>query len=502
MGTFAEIMRFADEDARMAEIPESKTAEFQERIEKLFQAGGMMEANPVQLCGKKVTTIQKVKMHEDGINFYYNYFEDSRWENAGYNKKNNCVWSGKIGWGVFNTVVIAGYVLEELYSDGITAVLENGELVSSGAIVGWINYLFDERYHIKNFDPWRLFEAIHYSEEEKEEHYYWNGFGNKRCGLIGSCEIYAVLHETDSALEKFAERVDKDDIEYFSIECMKELKNTIELYKKNHMPDEEIPLKNLMEGIQHYYENGREEQKDENQEKSLKRVIDALNIADAPAFAVKAIAELYKKDFWDLWGGIKKIVKRKRPDLYGNEGYCVVPIPTEKMLGQSPDDMLYYWEEDSNLNFSEDLKAWIHTLKKEFDSYTETETVMERPLEYILEQMEYAEENYFRVYTFADFFEESLEHLGDKRYMALWRIYNKMLHDPEMEEAGSVIFVPNGPEHEREGLHYWGEQPKRRLRYNWDITEKDKRNNKARITLKRYMALTANKALRKRVFGF
>ncbi len=78
-----------------------------------------------------------------------------------------------------------------------------------------------------------------------------------------------------------------------------------------------------------------------------------------------------------------------------------------------------------------------------------------------------------------------------------------MLHDPEMQEAGKVIFVPDGPEHEREGLHYISRrEPRRRLMREWCITEKDKRENTARVTLRRYMALVANVDLRKKVFGF
>ena len=81
-------------------------------------------------------------------------------------------------------------------------------------------------------------------------------------------------------------------------------------------------------------------------------------------------------------------------------------------------------------------------------------------------------------------------------------MYDRMLHRPDLEEAGSAIFVPEGEEYERVGLHYLGEEPRRRLMFNWDITDMDKRNNKARVTFRRYMALVANQELRKSVFGF
>lgn len=77
-----------------------------------------------------------------------------------------------------------------------------------------------------------------------------------------------------------------------------------------------------------------------------------------------------------------------------------------------------------------------------------------------------------------------------------------MLHDPEMEEAGSVVFVPDGEEYEHIGLHYWGEPPRRRLLTEWCMISEEKRHNKARVTFRRYMALVANRKLRKEVFRF
>ena len=116
--------------------------------------------------------------------------------------------------------------------------------------------------------------------------------------------------------------------------------------------------------------------------------------------------------------------------------------------------------------------------------------------------MEEADDNYYRIYTISDFFEETLENLYDKRYLAIWKLYEEMLRDQELSEACDVVFVPDGPEYEKVGLHYWGKPPKRRLMTSWDMTDLSKRNNKARVTFRRYMALVANKELRRKVLGF
>lgn len=214
------------------------------------------------------------------------------------------------------------------------------------------------------------------------------------------------------------------------------------------------------------------------------------------------ISEIYDKDFWELWREIKDSVKRKNEKLYGNQGYYVAPVSTMQLLRQTADDMILYWKEDGDIEFSEELKLWFQMLRTQFDLFMEGEMQVEKPLKYILELMEYADENYYRIYTITEFFEESMDNIHDKRYLVLWKLYENMLYDSELEEAGSVIFVPEGPEYEHVGLHYWGEEPKRRLLRNWSMMEMSKRNNKARVTLRRYMALVANKPLRKKVFGF
>ena len=73
------------------------------------------------------------------------------------------------------------------------------------------------------------------------------------------------------------------------------------------------------------------------------------------------------------------------------------------------------------------------------------------------------------------------------------------LNEDRMNED---VYKYKYPEHENEGLHYFGKQPKRRLIGYWDIMASDKRNNKARVTFRKYMALLGNKDLRCKVFGF
>lgn len=215
---------------------------------------------------------------------------------------------------------------------------------------------------------------------------------------------------------------------------------------------------------------------------------------------MKVLAETYDKDFWELWTQNKDVVRRRW--IYRSEPIEARPMSTADYFRQNPDDMILFWEEDRRIEFSDDLKKWFEDLKIRYDELTNTNFVMENPLNRIVDLMEYADANYCCIYTMNDFFEETMEHLSDSRYQILWGIYDEMLHNPEMEEAGSVIFVPDEPEDEQVGSGDYEEKPRRRLLTDWKFMRKEKKRNKARVTFRRYMALVANRKLRQTVFGF
>ncbi len=497
MGTFAGFFEHGDKG-----IPSDKVNEFAEKVKTVYQKGGMMDIELLQLYGKKVVTIHKAEMKPDGMDFFYNYFEDTRWENAGFDKKTNHVWSNKIGWAHFYTAVVAAYVLEEQYTENVAITMVDGELVTAWSYVGWLNYLFDEMRHIKNFDTWKLFETFYYLDDEYnrwDDWSQWNGFGDKRYAFISGCEIYAVIYGTDKALEKF-EPLEKEDKERLAFNGMRHAILALEQFAEQEQNLAEQQCLEIINSIKDYYVLGKDTKN--LREGKYADLLTCLYVSDAPAFIVKRISEIFQKDFKELWDSVKDVVKRVNVDIYSNDTYYVVPVSTEKLFRQSADDMIYYWEDNNKILFSDELWEWFETLKKEYDIILEDGKVIEKPLRYMVDLLVEADEEYYNVFAFSEFVEECVENLNDIRYQVLWRIFDNMIHDPELKKAGDVIFVPEGPGHEKEGIHYWGEEPKRRLICNWDFMDFSKKNNKGRVTLRRYMALVANKALREKVFGF
>ncbi len=238
------------------------------------------------------------------------------------------------------------------------------------------------------------------------------------------------------------------------------------------------------------------------EDRDLETICFFASLTDAPAYVIQAVSEVYDADFRELWERVKDAEKRKRILHQLEIPQETISVSTMDFFGITPDDMILFWDNNENVSFSQELKTWFDDLKSRFDMLMESGYVVENPLYWILELMEYADENYYRIYTFSDFFKETMEHLNDERFLTLWKIYDEMLHDPVMEEAGNVVFVLEGPEYEHVGLYYFGTPPRRRLKTNWDMINKEERNNKARVTFRRYMALLENRKLRKEIFGF
>lgn len=504
MGTFAALFHEAG-----ARIPNDKKEEFRDRIEKLFQMGGMMEMERVQLCGKKAVTIKKASMHDYGMDFYYNYFEDDCWENAGFSLKSGNVWSEKIGWREFHQVVVAAYVLESLYIDGPAVAMVNEDIVTSQAYIGWVNYLFQTEYPQKNHDPWMLFEALHDQMDMDLERVDWGGFVQDLYGLIGYYEINAVLTGTE-ALEKEFDKLTgyesgdekNDKLNFF--DSAKRLKRAVNEFRKANDQDGAEQLSLIVEMLCSYYEQEGMtlDFSKKYEDKDMEAICFFAALTDAPAYVFQVVSEVYEVDFWKLWERVKNVPKRKGI-LYQQEiPQETISVSTMDFFRVTSDDMILFWGEDKNIQFSQELKNWFDDLKNRLDMLMESGDSVEKPLYWILELMEYADENYYRIYTFSGFFNETMENLNDRRFLALWKIYDEMLHDPVMEEAGSVVFVPEGPEYEHVGLHYFDTPPRRRLKTNWDMIKKEERNNKARVTFRCYMALLENRKLREKIFGF
>lgn len=219
-----------------------------------------------------------------------------------------------------------------------------------------------------------------------------------------------------------------------------------------------------------------------------------VRVSGSYAFAIKRISELYNRDFWELYASVAGMNKKRSfsENLWSEKQSLLISgISTAEFVNQSPDDMLYYWTPDGDIEVSEDIESWFGELRRQFDEYVAEWQQIPKIMRYIVDDLLFADSNYANIQVFSEFLEETMDNISDVRYHILWRIFHDMIHDPNMLKEGSVIL-------DKESLA----NGKKKLRYSWKMTDTDLKRNKARMTVKRYLSLISNKELRRKVFGF
>lgn len=128
-------------------IPKDKLPEFRARTLAIAEQGGMMTLSHITMFGRHLTLLKPVEAGKYAcIDFYYNYFEEECWENAGFSSETQCLYSNKIGRRIFNRVMRALYILQELYSEAPCFPHIDGQLFDATDELGWLNYLFKANF--------------------------------------------------------------------------------------------------------------------------------------------------------------------------------------------------------------------------------------------------------------------------------------------------------------------------------------------------------------------
>lgn len=126
-------------------ISKEKLPEFTERVLTILRQGGMMGIERVELYGKRIALLTPPVPDETGkVVCRFNYFEDDGWDNICYNTKTGQFGSRDIAYLQFSEVVCTIYTLYEFYKAG--AAYKNGEPFERKPYIGWLNYLFNEKF--------------------------------------------------------------------------------------------------------------------------------------------------------------------------------------------------------------------------------------------------------------------------------------------------------------------------------------------------------------------
>lgn len=221
-------------------------------------------------------------------------------------------------------------------------------------------------------------------------------------------------------------------------------------------------------------------------EKSLFHFVVSLIWMNSPYLALLSISEVYDIDFFEIY----QLLDHYDSVIVSGMKDMICSVSARELsdfFDIYPENMIYFWKESQFKSIPSHLKDWFLQLKEMYDHYMQNSIDIENPLLWIMDMLVYAENNYYQIYVFSDFFEESIENINDQRYLILWKIFEDMIYNEKFYKIGEVIF-------ESENKEY--------LNNDWTLMSKDKKWNSARLKLRGYLGLIANKELRKKVFGF
>lgn len=364
MGTFADYIGTMD-------VPENRCAEYARQMLGLLHAGGMMSVNEVGLFGHRIRLLYPPELDETGRAWgCYNYFEDDFWESWGLNANTGTFSSNKIGGGAFCTAVLAGYVLTALSCQSYSVVTVDGSYVRERPFIGWINGVLGTQYtDWRSTQLWEIERLLH--KDGCDE------YNKDLTGLIHDVPTAcADLEQVKSYIaarffeEFYADMsAEEEDVEVYRKEdaigvrnCFMHLKRTLSALHKRGGTLEEAKKYLLMPMDE------RSAVIDEQGGNTL-----AFSYCFvSPALAVAMTAREFGVDFWALWdelGANIPSVERFPPPQP-----CppVEPASTQELFGVSSDDMAYYWQPDGKVQFSDEMTAWMQSLRVELDGITDT----------------------------------------------------------------------------------------------------------------------------------
>lgn len=457
-------------------IPEEKKPELKERMLTLLTEGGMMHVGVVEMFGHRLGLLTLPAYDEDDmVDVGYNYFEDDRWESAGYNAKKGRFWSNKVGSSKFAVVVSAAYVLLEFYSDTHMIAEYNGAVYNEVPSIGWLNQLFNESYtNERAVDLWKVYRMIPEYARNKDLTYLRLGTEDEYMEIDSL--IYMCVTNLDRYDEIIAKMPEKEDDGTTSVcDWIAVARRELRKIKAMDTETEEEKLWRLKATLTTPVPDVW------NLE--LQEVYKSFGLAAKLIpyeISLKFIADAFNLDYWTLLEEVEPLVTDRESiyaELYGPSVLKPIPaVSTTDFLRTTDENRLFFWTPDGDVNISEETAAWFTELRQEFDGIMSGEGQLIEPKQFLPELMRTLHrvcDDYRRIYFFEDLFNEFAISGNDRCVQAAVILLQRLMERYKDEIEGL-------------GKAYWP----------FDLQKP------GRLTIKRYIALLANSELRQRVLGF
>lgn len=447
---------------------------------------------------------------EGKVDFWYNYFEESSWENAGFYIKDSIFYSNKIGSCEFNDVILAAYMLYEMYDESPGFAECNGEVINPRFYGGWLNHILGTTFTMKKrYNLWEAAEHIAFSRSDYDSPFSRNELSclipDKLLKAAGGTELSDLLYIIYGTESLKSDNIVPASYPEDIYRCKMALLSLQERYGDKF-------YEHLLQFLQ-LDRNRREKNTDEN----LTALAELSLFLPARVFVYLA-AEIKQESFWELWKEWKdkvyydeqmkqyaseKLQKQRRrwkeqiiPEVKTSEFlrqdnlFTFYDTP-EQLKGKSnyyltDDDRLFWWDGTDEVVISEEMTIWLEELAGRHRKLMELpdagcgdrfngSNFIKNFMILLNEMCSY----YKRIYPFKTMFYDFLMNSEKKEYRAAIALL-KMIYE-ENKEDGKIIEYVRG---------------------SWDLASKNVTQNIARLRLKRYLSVMANTKVRKKYFGF
>lgn len=491
-------------------IPEEKRNDFRKQMMKLLNYGGMMNPEQVSMFGRKLFLLNPVELSDETyVNFWYNYFEESSWERAGFNVNNLTFYSNKIGCCEFNNVILAAYMLYEMYAETPGFAECNGEILDPQFYGGWLNHILGTKFSMeKRYNLWEnaeyiAFYRINYSDpfsllelRTLISNEFETAGGTELADLLYIIHGTETLETNDIVPDSYP-----DDV----YQCKKALMS----FQKNAGDD-------FFESLLRFLQMDRNK-REKNTDANLELLAKLSLFLPARVFVYLA-AEINHKPFWELWKEWKdKVYHDERLKQYASEKLQkqrrewrkrIIPeIRTAEFLRQdnwftfyntpeelkgkgkyylSDDDRLFWWDGTDEVIISDDMDTWLTELSNRHRK------LMDLPdagcgnkfkgsdfIKDFIILLDEIYDYYQRICPYNTMFYDFIQNSEKKEYRAALSLL-EMLYE-ENKEEGKVI---------------------KYAKCEWNMVSKNVTQNIARLRLKRYLSVMANVKIRKKYFNF
>lgn len=420
-------------------IPECQQEIYQQRMLHLLREGGMMSIDSAEMFGKKVYLLHPPEPNDDGsFWFNYNYYENDYWEDAGMNHGH--LFSNKVGYMQFCLVMDAALVLEECSSDAPCFADLREANIPHWVPLSWLKYLFGDELPLANPSLWETYELLKTEGRYEKSSDSWDSiFFQNAISDTDWMDILAVKtveQGTETILVKLKEREKQTsgknggESESITEEYSKLLNHINTLVQLLGKGEDQLCL------IMSYLTEADSEQlikmiSEENIPKALRR-LPIMMISMPGQIIVKALAELYCRDFWELWSVVKKgYAYHLYREVSDGESQIIRPTSTEVYLHISPDDKLFCLVPNDIKSLTSETRDWMSSLRNRFESLR-TKASFSDCLSFqrsMMETLSDAENRHAGIMAFRNMFYEFMSNWAQSEYQAMWLLFKEMVAD-------------------------------------------------------------------------